>query len=300
MDMKKTISGFIPTELPKSIDVDEIITIHYFEYPKDFFFKGESHEFWEFLYVDKGEVTVSTDDDEYHLKQGQIIFHRPNEFHNVICNGAIAPNLVVVSFTSSSSRINFFDHKILDVCNRAKSLLNIILYEARLCFETDLSDPYCKGLVLSENFDGESLSLIRASLEAFLIQLIRQESDDKVNFTSSIHDKENKSRIDFVSSYLKENVENNLTLDMVCSDCGIGKSAIQKIFKEQKGWSIMEYYYRLKIDRAKLLIKEGNMNFSSISQVLGYSSVHYFSRQFKKIVGMSPREYSKTIDSYKD
>lgn len=44
---------YIKTKLKRSIDIDAIITLHYFEYMKNFEFKGESHNFWEFLYVTK-------------------------------------------------------------------------------------------------------------------------------------------------------------------------------------------------------------------------------------------------------
>ena len=47
---------YIKTTLKREIAIDSIITIHYFEYMKDFVFHGESHDFWEFLYVDQGSV----------------------------------------------------------------------------------------------------------------------------------------------------------------------------------------------------------------------------------------------------
>lgn len=53
---------YVKTTLQHSIDIDAIITLHYFEYMKNFEFKGESHNFWEFLYVDKGTVAVRADD----------------------------------------------------------------------------------------------------------------------------------------------------------------------------------------------------------------------------------------------
>ena len=45
---------YVKTVLKKEIVIDSIITIHYFEYSKDFSFSGEAHNFWEFLYVDAG------------------------------------------------------------------------------------------------------------------------------------------------------------------------------------------------------------------------------------------------------
>ena len=54
---------YIRTHLKREIVIDSIITIHYFEYMKDFVFHGESHDFWEMLYVDKGSVQVRSGED---------------------------------------------------------------------------------------------------------------------------------------------------------------------------------------------------------------------------------------------
>ena len=89
---------FKSLELEEIIQIQKIVTIHYFEYMNDYSFPGEKHDFWEFLCVDKGEVDVIAGDKSYTLRKGQIVFHKPNEFHTVKANGRIAPNLVVVSF----------------------------------------------------------------------------------------------------------------------------------------------------------------------------------------------------------
>ena len=74
---------YVRTPLKREIVIDSIITIHYFEYMKDFVFHGESHDFWELLYVDKGSVQVRSGEDRIHLDTGDIIFHEPNEFHAI-------------------------------------------------------------------------------------------------------------------------------------------------------------------------------------------------------------------------
>ena len=92
------MDGYQPTALRRDIAVPAVVTVHYFEYARDYVFEGEKHDFWELLYVDKGEVEVMADDTGYCLKQGEMIFHKPGEFHNVFANGLVAPNLVVVAF----------------------------------------------------------------------------------------------------------------------------------------------------------------------------------------------------------
>ena len=70
-------------KLKNSISIEKLYSIHYFEYMKDFVFNGEAHDFWEFMYVDKGSVLIRSEDDHLHLNTGDIIFHQPNEFHAI-------------------------------------------------------------------------------------------------------------------------------------------------------------------------------------------------------------------------
>ena len=59
--------------LKEELSITRIITIHYFEYTSTYHFAGESHDFWEFLYVDKGEIHVTADSLRTTLKKGDII-----------------------------------------------------------------------------------------------------------------------------------------------------------------------------------------------------------------------------------
>ncbi len=61
--------------------VQEIYTVHYFEYTTGCSFSGESHNFWELLYVDKGDIQVTAGEQTCRLRRGQLIFHAPGEFH---------------------------------------------------------------------------------------------------------------------------------------------------------------------------------------------------------------------------
>ena len=59
----------------------------------------------------------------------------------------------------------------------------------------------------------------------------------------------------------------------------------------------MQYFQKMKIDRAKEMIREKKYNFSEISERLSFSSIHYFSRRFKAITGMTPSEYAASVRS---
>lgn len=81
--------------------------------------------------------------------------------------------------------------------------------------------------------------------------------------------------------YLTLHLNEQLTLDDIAKGTLTGKSQLQHLIREQKGCGVIELFCRMKIDQAKLLIRENSLNFTEIANTLGYSSIHYFSRQFK-------------------
>ncbi len=287
------------------LTIREIYSIHYFEYMCDFSFPGESHDFWEFLCVDKGEVNVYAGEKFHNLKKGDIIFHKPNEFHDVNSNGLIAPNLVVMSFACTSPAISFFNGKVLQVNEAERLLLAQIIQEARHAFAGRMDDPYQEELVRNENpqFAGEQL--IRLYLEQLLIQLIRRNMVRTLPAVSTTHVKSMKQKADGalfaqIEEYMESHICETLTIEQLCRSNSIGRSQLQKLFRSRSGYGTIEYFSRMKIDLAKQMIREDQYNFTQIADAIGFSSVHYFSRQFKKITGMTPSEYASSIKALSD
>lgn len=291
----------------KELQIDELFSLHYFEYMSTFSFPGESHNFWEFVCVDKGEITIGAEDQIYTLKKGDIAFHEPNEFHWVKANGSIAPNLIVISFSSRSPMMNFFRKKILRTDDFVRSLLARIIMEAGNFLEGRLDDPYQTVLQMKDTLPPASGQLIQLYLEELIIYFYRKYSD--LSFSDSQDqqkpDKTMKENIDTevfhrVVAYLGQNLSNRVTIEKICKDNLIGRSQLQKIFSKKSGLGIIEYFSNMKIEAAKELIRTEQMNFTQISEKLGYTSIHYFSRQFKKMTGMTPSEYASSIKAMAD
>jgi len=284
--------------LQQSLAINQIVTIHYFEYMSDFSFPGETHDFWEILCVDKGVVNVIADTDYYTLKKDEIIFHKPNEFHNLKANGFIAPNLVVISFICNSPSMKFFENKILSITDDEKKLLANIILEARKAYINQLNDPYFEKLIHSDEIPFGTEQLIKIYLEQFLIQLFRKYSIVDATtrvLAKSVKEKSASESLKEISIYLENNVQRHLSIEQICKDMLIGRSQLQGLFRTYKNCGVIDYFCKLKIETAKQLIRDKHMNFTQISDYLGYASIHYFSRQFKKITGMSPSEYSSSI-----
>lgn len=284
-------------ELEKTIEIEKIVTIYYFEYAKDFVFQGERHDFWEFLYVDKGQAEVMADTEGYKLEEGDIIFHKPNEFHSVWANGRIAPNLIVMSFVCNSPAMNFFENKILRIeTNEEKNILARIIEERLNAFDAPLYDPISSKVIKDSAIIG-SQQLIKLYLELFLITLIRNNTyiEKKKRLSLVTRQRVEDDLLNRIIAYMKDNVDNNIMIGDLCNEFAIGRTQLKTLFKDKLGTSAMQYFRYLKMERAKDLIREGKYNFTEIAQLLNFSSVNYFSQSFKRIVGMNPSQYADSV-----
>ncbi len=288
--------GYKPLALEKAIRIDEIYSVHYFEYGPDYAFTGESHDFWELVYADKGEVYVTAGQEEKLLKKGQMIFHKPGEYHNIRATGKDAPNIVIVSFACQSAAMSFFEGRTLTATDSDRVLMARIVEMAGDAFATPLDDPLSQELVRRENASFGAEQVIGLSLESMLLDMVRR-GDSVVpgRPTSLIRERSQNEFLNRVQLYLENNIQRRLTLSDICRDNLVGRSYLQKVFREKTGGGAMEYFGNLKIQKAKEMIREGSHNFTEIAALLGYNSIHYFSRHFKKVTGMTPSEYASSV-----
>lgn len=284
-----------PTKLHEELHIRKIITIHYYEYMSDFTFDGESHDFWELLCVDKGVVDITAGREKLALGRGDIIFHKPNEFHALAANGIIPPNLVVISFECSDPCMHFFENRVLSVGDSERTLLAQIITEARHNFSNRLDNPYTEQMIRKEAPPFGCEQMMKLHLEQLLIQLYRSYAVHRQTKESPHNTGDSDHIYEDILAYFDSRIRSQLTLEQICRDNLIGNSQLKKLFREKNNSGVMQCFIHLKIGEAKRLIRSRQMNFTQIADYLGYGSVHYFSRQFKKETGMTPSEYTASI-----
>ena len=285
--------------LEDSVTINRIISVHYFQYMSDFSFPGESHDFWELVCVDRGEIDALAGDRRLTPKKGNILFHKPNEFHNVLTNGKVSPSLVVIGFECHSPAIKSFEDQLMSVQDTEKELMAQIIVEARNTFSGRLDDPYQEELIFnSEPLTFGSAQLISHYLEQLMIHLYRRYFSYSLPVRSSRFLAEASSGNDTynrIVRYMEEHLGERMTIDRICRDNLVGRSQLQKLFRDTKGCGVIEFFSMMKIDTAKQMIRDNQLNFTQIADRLGYNSIHYFSRQFKQITTMTPSEYATSI-----
>ena len=289
---------FTKNILKTSIDIQSIISIHYFEYTKGFAFTGEVHDFWEFVYADRNQLLITAGAKEITLNKGELYLHRPMEFHNLRCKEESIANSVIVSFVSDCPELFSIAGRVIKCDEAAKQYMANIISEAASSFSSFLGDPYDNSLVRRKTQPFGSEQLIMINIEALLIHLVRSNTQPADTAVQSATLRTNEKLFLQICEYLRDNCRERIVFEQVCKKFGQSPSSLKRLFATRMDCGIMEYFGRCKVDLAKELIRQNNLNFSNIATELGYSSVQYFSRHFKAVTGMTPSQYATSVKAF--
>ncbi len=110
------------------------------------------------------------------------------------------------------------------------------------------------------------------------------------------HNKDYKNHIVVnVKKYIIEHIEEKLTLNNVAEVFNISPNYLSILFSKNNDVGFSDFINQSKIEAAKKMLEDGDLKIYEVSDILGFESAFYFSRVFKKITGLSPRDYVKNI-----
>ena len=143
--------------------------------------------------------------------------------------------------------------------------------------------------LLENNVTAKELEMISVSLLYFLSSLV-------YNFETVTASK-NLDTIDKSIEFMKENIRSTLTLEQLAANQNLSVSRYSELFKQKTGNSAIRYFIRMKIQKSCQLLYFSDMNLKQICTEVGFQDQFYFSRTFKKIMGISPSKYKQTYKS---
>ena len=94
--------------------------------------------------------------------------------------------------------------------------------------------------------------------------------------------------------YIEKNYNNSeVTNDILAKQCSISEVYFRKLFAEKYGTTPKQYIVEVRIEKAKQLLREGQMNISAVAKQVGFTNPYHFSRTFKEKVGTTPTQYTQ-------
>ena len=273
----KLDNPFNYSNISSSLDISEIYTKFYQEKGTNYNFSGEKHSYWELTYVDKGELLTTIDRVSYHLKQGDLIFYAPMQFHTQSTFEKISSSYLTINFKMN------FNHADL-LCNKIFSLKRDSYFIVTKLIE-ELSN---------NNLYSDDLSL--CYLKELIIQMLRL---DNSHFhskpTTHMQQTYENELLNDILLYIDDNIYEKISVSTLCDHFCISTSMLHSLFRKNMNNTAKNYINELKLSKSKELIRNSTHTLSEISEMLGFSSIHYFSKKFKSYFNISPTEYSKSI-----
>ena len=265
------------SNISSSLDISEIYTKFYQEKGTNYNFSGEKHSYWELTYVDKGELLTTIDGVSYHLKQGDLIFYAPMQFHTQSTFEKISSSYLTINFKMN------FNHADL-LCNKIFSLQRDSYFIVTRLIE-ELSN---------DNLYSNDLSL--CYLKELIIQMLRLDNSHFYSKpTTNMQQTYENELLNDILLYIDNNIYEKISVSTLCEHFCISASMLHSLFRKNMNNTAKNYINELKLSKSKELIRNSTHTLSEISEMLGFSSIHYFSKKFKSYFNISPTEYSKSI-----
>lgn len=237
--------------------------------------RREGIEAYIFLYCTEGEGIVYVKGQEYLLQKNEAFCIPAHEAHHYYSSKVNPWSLLWVHFKGED--VGMFPLEDCKVINlKSENAINRMLFLFELLFRV-LDGNYTLGNFI---YISQVLSLILA--EAYY----REKQDSTLE--------ENK-QVTNVIKYMYQHLSKEITLDQLSEEFNLSKSYLNVIFRKYTQHTPMDFYNKLKMKEAcKLLRSSDNAYVYEVAQMLGYKDQYYFSRIFKKTVGVSPKTYKNT------
>lgn len=276
-----------------ALSITRIANIHYFEFTKQYQTFKDRHAFRELLYVDSGFIMAEAENYTGIVKENQLLIHRADEPHSLSCPEDEASSVIIIGFACAAPELDYFAGHPVTLSDTQKKLLTEIIKEGRSVFLPPYDVPNQRDMKKRKEYPFGADQMIKLKLETLFIELIRNSTNIPSEESQEFPD----DKIHDICQYLHDHFREKIPLSELCFLFGINKTTLCSRFRTVYGDTVVGYLNRLKIKEAKRLLRKGKYNLTEIADIVGFSSIHYFSRVFKQYENQSPTSYIKTIKS---
>ncbi len=275
-----------PYEIIKEFEITEFYSAFDRDCQEGFMFKGEYHNFWEFVYVIDGSIIVTADERIVNLSKNQILFHNPMEFHTQSVENGNSAHIFIMSFTAKGAFMDRFCKKIFQLNPELSKELMGILEFLKNYNKTNGVAPSPVAFLEKLSNDRAFAQKLRNLTENFLINISSAQPEENLVISNEAQIYRQAMNI------IDNNIFKNLTVSEISEMCSVSESYLKKIFAKYVGIGIHSCVLKAKLNYAKQLLDSG-MSVSRIAEKLSFSTANYFSVVFRRETGMSPLEYKR-------
>ena len=223
------------------------------------------------LYADDSTGTTKT----YHLKSGEGFLIFPNQITTYVADKELPWEYVWIEFDGLRAK---------EAMDTAGFSLDRPIFHTK---KRDMSQKMEEELVYIATHSDETIFNIIGHLYLFLDYFMRSTVSTVVKGSTKLQDYYIKEAI----TYIEQNFQNDISVVDIANRLGINRSYFGKIFKQTLKQTPQEFLINYRMIKATELLRLTKMSIGDISKAVGYENQLHFSRAFKKIYNISPREW---------
>lgn len=241
--------------------------------------KAQNHH--ELVYIANGHGSITMDHKRYTIRDGTLLYICPDVPHEIEIVSGEHAEIMTVHFNCVS--VSFTDGAWVAV-PEAKSLpFSIVEYVTENLVIAELFRKLTESW--KDKLPGYELAA-RSYLQELLLAVYSETHRENKNYALG-------SKIETIIRFMHESIQKQITLSEIARLVQLSPAYLTRSFKEATGYAVIEYFNKIKIDRAKELLIESDGKVRDVAQSIGFGDEFYFSRLFKKITGVSPKEYRR-------
>lgn len=275
-----------PTNITKPLDITSLFCLYLQHFCQGYVFSGEMHDFWECVYVIDGEVCVSSDERMYYLRKGDIVFHKPQEFHKFHIENPSGATILDFSFLLDGEIAERMEDKVCHLTEEQNAIMRMFVSYLRREFD---SHPDAKTKFYFYNalpvFKNNTVFL--QTVRLYILQLILSLSTNEIPL--KMVETEETALLKRAIEFMNQAIETSLSINDLANNLNISLSSLKRLFKKHTGLSVYKYYLTLKTRTATTMLRSG-MTVSEVANKLNFSSPAYFSATYKREAGKNPSE----------
>lgn len=243
------------------------------------------HDEFEFIVATDGVLILHIDTEEVRLNKGEAIFINSGHLHSAEGNAKLK-SLVFHSSLLGAENSVFFQEITFAFLDNEK--FSFLIMNGKKRWENtvieNMMDAY--NSIENENYDYENESRYHITKAMRVIN-----ENSKVAQKIRKHDEITYKRIKRVLRYIDDNLIDDITIKELSQIFNASESVLLKSFKQTVGSSPIQYILKKRIEKARYLIITTDKKICDIAIECGFNDMSYFAKQFKKIVGTTPKEY---------